>query len=171
MMKIYITDLEAYNNGHLVGNWYELPMNEDLLAEAIENELQRGRDICGDEHHHEEYFITDYECEYMKIDEYDSISKLNEIAEQVEALDDTDKKKLSYLMEQVGYDFAGAISNLEDCDIYEDVNMKQLAEQFIDEGLFGEIPDRLSYYIDYDAVARDLEMDYNEYNGDIYRAS
>jgi len=30
-MKIYITDLEAYNNGHLVGEWYTLPISEDDL--------------------------------------------------------------------------------------------------------------------------------------------
>ena len=34
-MRVYITDLEAYNNGHLVGAWYQLPMNEDLLVESI----------------------------------------------------------------------------------------------------------------------------------------
>jgi len=32
-MRVFITDLEAYNNGELVGGWYSLPMNEDLLAE------------------------------------------------------------------------------------------------------------------------------------------
>ena len=40
--------------------------------------------------------------------------------------------------------------------------MKELAERFVDEGLFGEIPDHLAHYIDYDAIAHDLAMDYAE---------
>ncbi len=45
-MRIYITDLEAYNNGHLVGEWHELPINDDLLAESIENVLNAGKRVC-----------------------------------------------------------------------------------------------------------------------------
>jgi hypothetical protein len=37
-----------------------------------------------------------------------------------------------------------------------------LAEQFVEEGLYGEIPKALQYYIDYEAIARDLGMDYSE---------
>jgi antirestriction protein len=32
--------------------------------------------------------------------------------------------------------------------------------QFADDGLFGEFPESLSHYIDYDAIARDLAIDY-----------
>ncbi|WP_307374309.1 antirestriction protein ArdA [Peteryoungia aggregata] len=49
-----------------------------------------------------------------------------------------------------------------DVDIYEEDSMKALAERFVDDGLFGEIPDHLAHYIDYDAIARDLSMDYTE---------
>jgi antirestriction protein len=38
--------------------------------------------------------------------------------------------------------------------------MRELAEQFVDDGIFGEIPERLESYIDYDRIARDLEHDY-----------
>ena len=33
---------------------------------------------------------------------------------------------------------------------------------FVDDGLFGDIPEHLATYIDYDAIARDLAMDYAE---------
>lgn len=46
--------------------------------------------------------------------------------------------------------------------LYQVDNLRELAEQFVDEGLFGEIPDHLSAYIDYDAIARDLAMDHHE---------
>ena len=34
------------------------------------------------------------------------------------------------------------------------------ALQFVDEGLFGDIPEHLRNYLDYDAIARDLACDY-----------
>lgn len=49
-----------------------------------------------------------------------------------------------------------------DIDIYEIGIMRELAERFIDEGLFGEIPSHLEGYIDYDAVARDLSVDFSQ---------
>lgn len=51
---------------------------------------------------------------------------------------------------------------LLDVDIYCVESMRELAEQFVDEGLFGEIPEPLQFYIDYDAIARDLAMEYSE---------
>ncbi|NQW11773.1 MAG: antirestriction protein ArdA [Alphaproteobacteria bacterium] len=47
-------------------------------------------------------------------------------------------------------------------DIYGVETMRELAEQFVDDGLFGDIPEALRGYIDYEAIARDLAMDYSE---------
>ena len=47
-------------------------------------------------------------------------------------------------------------------DIYEDMSMRDLAENFVDEGLYGEIPENCRFYIDYEAIARDLAFDYSE---------
>lgn len=41
-------------------------------------------------------------------------------------------------------------------------NLRELAEQFVDEGMFGDIPERLQPYLDHDAIARDLGFDYTE---------
>ena len=49
-----------------------------------------------------------------------------------------------------------------DLTLYDLSTMRELAEQFVDEGLFGEIPERLQSYLDYEAIARDLEMDHSE---------
>lgn len=49
-------------------------------------------------------------------------------------------------------------------DLYEMDGMRELAEQFVEEGLFGDIPVHLANYIDMDAIARDLSMDYAETN-------
>ncbi len=172
-MKVYITDLEAYNEGHLVGSWYELPMNEDLLAESIENELQRGKEICESEHFHEEYFITDYECEYMEIGEYSNLNKLNEIAEAMETIAEDGVKAINFLMENhFVKDIFEAIESYEDnVRIYENQSMEDIAYNLIEECYsFENIPDIISNNINYEKIGRDLEIEgsYYKVGLDIY---
>lgn len=47
-------------------------------------------------------------------------------------------------------------------DIYYLSSLRELAEQFVENGLYGDIPESLQYYIDYDAIACDLGMEYSE---------
>ena len=47
-----------------------------------------------------------------------------------------------------------------DIDIYWVECLRALAERFLENGYFGSIPDALSAYIDTDAIARDLAMDF-----------
>jgi len=47
-------------------------------------------------------------------------------------------------------------------DIYHCSSMRDLAEELVDNGLFGDIPEHLANYIDYDAIAADLSCDYIE---------
>ena len=61
------------------------------------------------------------------------------------------------------------MEKIGDCDIYPDYSFSDLAEEFIEEGLFGEIADNVKCYLDYDAIARDLSYDYTEHNGSIFR--
>jgi len=65
---------------------------------------------------------------------------------------------------QSGYNFDLGTDNPNkfDVDLYELDSMRDLAVQFVEEGLFGNIPDRIQNYLDYDAIARDLSMDYSE---------
>jgi len=65
---------------------------------------------------------------------------------------------------EVGYDFDPANVHPDnfDIDIYPVRDMKELAEHFVDEGFFGDIPNQLSGYIDMEAIARDLSFDYTE---------
>ena len=81
----------------------------------------------------------------------------------IEDWDDHDKLGVILAVGECGYAFeANTQPGDFDLDIYEDVSLRQLAEQFVDEGLFGDIPDRLQFYIDHDAIARDLAVDYTE---------
>lgn len=82
-----------------------------------------------------------------------------------EAVDNwDDHQKLSFVIAvgECGYQFDPARDDPKrfDVDIYHVESLKELAEQFVDEGLFGEIPEHLRNYLDYDAIARDLACDY-----------
>ena len=72
MMKIYLTNLGKYNEGQLVGEWVELPVSQEELKEVFER-------IGIDGKEYEEYFITDYECDFYQIGEYENLDTLNEI--------------------------------------------------------------------------------------------
>lgn len=103
-----------------------------------------------------------------------SVSKVFEL---IDRLDDHEKRVLIIAIGECGYSFDHDKTEPSDfdLDIYHVDTMKVLAEQFVDEGLFGEIPEQLAYYIDLDAIARDLAVDYTETEvaGErlIYRAS
>lgn len=77
---------------------------------------------------------------------------------------DWEKFQFIIAVGECGYSFeADTVSSDNfDVDIYGVESLKELAEQFVDEGVFGEIPESLQCYIDIDAIARDLGMDYSE---------
>ena len=63
----------------------------------------------------------------------------------------------------------------EDIDIYYDMSFEDLAWQFIEDGLFGDIPEHLENYLDIQLMARDLSFDHNQIsvgnNSIIYRSN
>ena len=119
-MEIYLTNLGKYNEGYLVGEWVHLPISSDDLRGVL--------DRIGINKEYEEFFITDYECDYIKIDEFDSLSSLNMIAEKMENLSSTEKILFEYFLN------------------YENLG--------VSEGW--TIPEYLANYIDYEAIGRDF---------------
>ena len=90
-----------------------------------------------------------------------------DIADYLEAVEDwTDDQKTKVIIAvgECGYAFRLGRDDPDkfDVDVYDCATMRDLAIQFIDEGLFGEIPAAIQNYLDYDAIARDLEMDYGQ---------
>ena len=80
MMNIYLTNLGKYNEGELTGEWVKLPVSDEELQEVFKR--------IGINKEYEEYFITDYECDFYEIGEYESISTLNEMAEKIDNLNE-----------------------------------------------------------------------------------
>ncbi len=90
---------------------------------------------------------------------------MHHFIEKIEEWEDSEKEALVIAVGEGGYSFdfdtddTGIADNV---DIYYIDSMKELAEQFVEDGLYGEIPQSLQFYIDYEAIARDLAVDYTE---------
>ena len=81
----------------------------------------------------------------------------------VDEWEDYEKIRFIIAVGECGYLFdADTDPDKFDIDVYEESSLKDLAYALVDEGLFGDIPDNLQCYLDYDAIACDLEMDYTE---------
>ena len=152
-IRAYVTNLGLYNEGYLVGEWVTFPISEEEQGELFER-------IKIDETH-EEIFITDYETDIdIKIGEYTSIDELNEIAEQIEDLDDYEEEIVKALIGN-GYSLEDALDKKDDVMYYSGCStMAEVAEQYADEtGLLDSIPENLRYYFDFEAFGRDMSFE------------
>lgn len=153
LLSIYIANLEAYNNGYLVGEWLSLPATEEEIADTLE------RIGCGEDG--AEHAIHDYESDCgIKVDEYDNIDELNELAQELADLDEDEQNKVFAYLESISSDINKAVENIDRCELYENCEtLEDLARELVDEGCLGDIPDSIANYIDYDAIVRDLGFD------------
>ncbi len=176
MLKVYITDLAAYNSGYLIGEWIALPMEEDELRESIQKILKQGQEICKDGLH-EEYFITDFEFMEVKlfeVEEYSNPYELNRqlllIQEQVESYQ---YKSVKVLLDNgLVSSLEEAIEKIDELIIYENSSMTEIAMEYIEEytDLNGYHP-LITAHIDYEGIGRDLELEgsYFREGSDIYQ--
>lgn len=160
MFKVFITNVGKYNEGELIGKWLDLPcedIEEELTSIGVSDELDENGV------YYEEYFITDYENDYgYKVGEYDSLYELNEMAEELENLDDYDKEIVNAFIEN-GSDIQEALDGLRDGNYMVFSNcydMTDVAEQYAEEtGLLNSIPDNLRFYFDFEAYGRDMSFE------------
>lgn len=151
-IKIFLTNLAAYNRGSLIGEWVTLPVEEDELQSKLDKILAAGKP--GDE----EYFITDYEPDSLKLSEYTNIFDLNEQATEADNMDEDVVETLlqSYTLEETI-----EIINNGEYFVYTDCSdMGDVAREVINEsGMLNALPENLQYYFDYEAYGRDLDLD------------
>lgn len=174
MIKVYITDLAAYNNGYLLGKWITLPLDKEKIEKEINEVLQLGSNTIGEET--EEWFITDYEwekgIELKEVSEYEDIYALNK---QLVTIEDTsdDKLKAMYflLTEGIASTLTEANKKADEVRIYEKQTMEDIAINMIDELYdLDDIPSIIANNIDYKAIAYDLELEgnYTAIGNDVY---
>lgn len=155
MMNVYLTNLGKYNEGELIGEWVELPVSQEELQKVFER--------IGINEEYEEYCITDYECDFYEVGEYESLDALNEMAERIEELDEEESEVVKVLMSELGYTLDEAIDkvNSGDYTIYSDCDdMTDIAYQVVDEcGYLNNVPDNVARYFDYESFGRDLGIE------------
>lgn len=146
-IKIYVACLAAYNNGILHGRWIDATQGEDHLWENIKAMLAESP-IPGAEEH----AIHDYEgFESVALSEYESVQNVAELAAFIEEHGALAGKLVAYFG-----DLEEAKEALEDryCGVHSSV--ADFAQEITEETT--QIPQNLQYYIDYERMARDLEM-------------
>ena len=155
MFKIFLTNLGKYNEGELVGKWLELPADEEEISATLKT-------IGIDGERYEESFITDCQIDIdgLKVGYYDGLDYLNDLAESVENMDDSEKEIFSALLKN-GYERHEAAALLDDCILYDGCDdMEEVAEQYADEtGLLESVPEDLRGYFDFAAYGRDMELE------------
>lgn len=174
-INIALTNLGQYNEGILNFVWLSLPASDEEIAAAFDQiqvshdgvhyysdglghaSTEAHKDFYGE---YEEYFITDYECDFMEINEYSNLEVLNEIAEQIESLDEYEQEIVKALIDD-GYTLEQALEEKDNCYVYSGCNsMAEVAEQYAEEtGLLDSIPENLRYYFDFEAFGRDMSFE------------
>ena len=146
-IRIYVACLAAYNSGILHGAW----IDADQDASAIRDEI-RTMLAASPEEYAEEWAIHDYEgFEGVEISESHGIDALVEITEFLAEHGAKGGKLVEFFGNIEGarnamqYHYAGEYKSVED-----------FAQEITEETT--EIPEALQYYIDYEAMARDLEI-------------
>ena len=179
MIKLYLANLGKYNEGILKGEWFELPLDETELEEAmvkigVAHYDKDGNyvpyvietDEKGNEYIYEEYAIHDYETDLnISITEYSSIKNLNAIAENV---DEDDIRYINVLLDDGAIDMKDLIEwraskLLENYSFVEldgwGSEEEKVGYAYVDEIVGG--PECLSKevlerYFDYEAYGRDI---------------
>lgn len=153
--KIYVACLSAYNNGHLHGLWIDATQDADEIQEDIKWMLSWSPVVH--EQACEEWAIHDYENWMgIKIDEYEDISKVAELAT---VLEEHGKPFAIY------YNYYGNDVTVEDFEEYY-LGLYESKEDFVyqqwDEcGQLKEL-EKLgisSYYINWEGIANDWFID------------
>ena len=168
--KAFITNLGKYNEGDLVGEWVEFPIDEDDFEEIL-HKIGISDEPDADGNYYEEWFVTDYDCNLSGFDwqdfgEYPSYDKLQEFGELIQSIDDVEAVDNAY---EVTGDLQEAIDGLDSGDIiyYPGISsLEDMAYEYVD--MLGGIDelgkDTIENYFDYEMLGRDLSFD--EYETD-----
>lgn len=157
---IYLVNLGKYHEGETVGTWVKFP--------ATAEEMKAAFDRIGIGEQYPEWVITDFECRIPGLrecfGEYESIDKLNYLANCLEDLPEDGRKKLAALLDAAPPK-AGEIDRV--IDLTYNLNCFDLIEDICDEEALGHyyvgrsgISESIEYsqifdYIDFERLGRD----------------
>lgn len=145
--RIYVACLAAYNNGHLHGRWINADQEPEEIHAAIAEMLK-----ASPMPEAEEWSIHDYEgFEGLQLSEYTGIEQVAALAAFIAEHGELGAKLYAHFGE-----IDAAREALEDHYAGEFRSVAEFAENVTTETQ--TIPDSISYYIDWERMARDLEI-------------
>ncbi len=153
--KIYVANLEAYNNGRMVGDWVT-PTDYETF-EDFEKAIQKATKFA------DEVAVHDYDYLPSSMGEYPDIEGIYNFCHEIEhsflcldALIAYAEYMCDSDVTQINFDEA------EDLYCGEWDSFKEYAQDYCDQvGDLQSIPEHLQYYFDMDSYARDLEHNYH----------
>ena len=163
-LRGFITNLGKYNEGELIGEWIDFPIDEDDLEEVLEK-------IGIDGENYEEYFFTDYDTDIkanLDISEYEDIDNLNEFGELLQNIDSYQEDLVNAIVYNYGHEFNYILELLQNIDDQEliDVDNDEDLGYYIIDNIYGGVEqlDRntLERYFDYEGYGADVANDYSE---------
>lgn len=157
-VNVFLTNLGKYTEGYLIGKWITLSTAINWTEELESIDVKDGTD-------YEEFFITDFESNAnIKVNEYMSISELEEMAEQIEELNNTVDISIFQAIMCCASNFSEAynIAINGNYIYYDDVNDEDdLGHALVDEGFFNNIDEKIKMYLDYESIGRDYMINVN----------
>lgn len=150
--RIYVADLAAYNSGYLHGVWIDASAEVGDIQDQINTML-----AASPVQDAEEYAIHDYEgFDGYQLGEYEGIEAAHDIACFIEEFPAFGGALLSYFS---SIEEARRAAEEDYCGSFE--SLADYAQQLTEETT--QIPESLAYYINYEAMARDMEL-----GGDVF---
>lgn len=160
MPQIYVASLSDYNAGVHHGRWIDCTIGFAAVQEEIDAMLAESTTARRTGLPAEEWAIHDYEdFEGYEVSENEDLETLCEIAE---GIDEEGEPYAAFVenyhntsQEDFRHAYQGTFNSLE-----------EWAEDYLEEaGTLSYLPENLRYYFDFEAFARDCEL-----NGDIWTA-
>ncbi|PCI97248.1 MAG: antirestriction protein [Alphaproteobacteria bacterium] len=151
-IRIYVACLAAYNGGRLHGVWIDATGELEEIQEQVNVMLKESPEPDA-----EEWAIHDYEgFGGYGVSEYSGFEELHNAASFIEEYPEIGGELLEYFS-----DIEEATKAAEEnyCGCYK--SMADYAEELTEET--SQIPEHLQYYIDYEKMGRDMEL-----NGDVF---
>lgn len=168
--SVYVGTYGKYNSGSLAGKWL------DIADYASEEEFY---EACAELHKDEpagrrELMFQDWSDVPSGFISESSISDaLFGLVQEAKSMSDEEQEALAEWLADHGAsdgeDADDLMSEFHDDYVGEYDSEEAFAEEMVDEGAFGDIPENIASYIDYEAIARDLFMgDYWYSNGHVF---
>ncbi len=146
-IRIYAACLAAYNNGILHGTWIDATIGVIEMVAAIRDMLAESPIPEA-----EEWAIHDYEgFGSLRLSEYESLERVAELAAFFEEHGELGAELVSHYG-----DLDSARTAIEDHYAGEYQSLADFAEELTEQST--TIPENLRFYIDYERMGRDLEI-------------